>query len=489
MSLIDRRFQLADDAGGLGLHCTPHGVTLAGAPLLRTTVAGLAPRPRKDLGELLRAAYGRDLDPDAVASGLTVVAKALNNGDLGRAMIASVRLRLPSLDVAGAERLAAVEEALTKAAYEHEPRDWHGRWTTGGGAGAKPPKAHPTHSQRRAPRGPIAVAPSNRPASAAPTRTVALQTAAAGVPPRAAVWDAFKELHPNFQSQFDDLGPVEFSKRVIKFAEWIETQAHDNSPMDRAAAKAEYYFLQTRLEYWLGSQYIAPGTHLNLISAASRLFQGATNARLVRQGDPDSFPKSFAATAGLAMVLDGSAMGRGTPVRAVIPEAFKEVDTRMPWLAERLSGIGGLVHNSVVKIPWDKGIAEQGAAWQDYVASRLASRYIHTVDSKGVDHYDPDLEDGINSKTLNTATPYYTFTPSNIYKSLSKYITSLAKYVPGVYTRDWDVPPEKIQTRQIYLAVPEETSPEQWTQIVRAQQLAESKGIKLNVTRVRSNGN
>jgi len=35
------------------------------------------------------------------------------------------------------------------------------------------------------------------------------------------------------------------------------------------------------------------------------------------------------------------------------------------------------------------------------------------------------------------------------------------------------------------LAVPEKTSPEQWAQIVRAQEFAENNGVKLNVTRIR----
>lgn len=353
MSLIDRQFQLADDASGLGLHCSRDNVTLAGTPLLRTTVAGLAPRPRKDLGELLKAAYGRDLDPDALAPGLTVVAKALNDGDLGRAMVAAVRLRLPSLEPTGAQRLALADEALSKAYNVLEPRDWHGRWTTGAaGASAKPPKRHRPHLQRPVLRNPLLVAPSKQPVAEAQTRSIVLQTMAAGVPTRAAVWDAFKSLYPNFQSQFDSLGPVEFSKRVIKFAEWIGTQAHDNRPFDRAAAKAEYYFLENRLTFWLSYQYKSPEAHLNILGAASLLYQAANTSRLVQPGESDQAPWSMAAVVGLAAQMDGSLFSHAPIELPKLPE----LPEFAPTMAQR-AGVGtAQAENAEVGVGWGGGI-------------------------------------------------------------------------------------------------------------------------------------
>ena len=40
-----RMFRLTNAPGGLGLSCTPTGVSLAGVPLLRQTQAGFVPRP------------------------------------------------------------------------------------------------------------------------------------------------------------------------------------------------------------------------------------------------------------------------------------------------------------------------------------------------------------------------------------------------------------------------------------------------------------
>ena len=128
MSLIDRTFRLADDAKGAGVNCTLEGVSLAGAPLLRKTLGGLQPRPAGELAGLMKAAYGRDVDPGAFLPGLGVIADALNHGDIGRAMIASVQLRLPDVSPRGAANIAKAQGAFAKFNPD-EPRDARGRWT------------------------------------------------------------------------------------------------------------------------------------------------------------------------------------------------------------------------------------------------------------------------------------------------------------------------------------------------------------------------
>jgi hypothetical protein len=55
-----RMLRLTNEPGGLGLSCTPHGVALAGVPLLRKTQAGFVPRPATEIAALLKAAYGED---------------------------------------------------------------------------------------------------------------------------------------------------------------------------------------------------------------------------------------------------------------------------------------------------------------------------------------------------------------------------------------------------------------------------------------------
>lgn len=115
--------------GGLGLSCGPDSLALAGAPLLRRTPTGIAPRSAKELALLLAAAYGREYEEvPRLLTALGVVAVALNAGDLAKAMTTAVMLQLPELDWNGAVRLANAEAVLRK--YDPtELRDWHGRWT------------------------------------------------------------------------------------------------------------------------------------------------------------------------------------------------------------------------------------------------------------------------------------------------------------------------------------------------------------------------
>ena len=133
LALIDRRGQIGSQAGGLGLSCTFEGVSLAGVPLLLRTIGGLTPRPMAEIAVLMKSAYGHDIGPSRPYPGLEVVARALNRGDIGRAMVAAIHLRLPDLDEEGAAKIVCADEALKK--YDpNEPRDERGRWTSGGGS-------------------------------------------------------------------------------------------------------------------------------------------------------------------------------------------------------------------------------------------------------------------------------------------------------------------------------------------------------------------
>jgi hypothetical protein len=133
--LAHREFRLASGPDGPGLACGADGVSLGGVPLLRKTDAGLEPRPLVEIDILIKAGYGAAFDAQALSRGLSVAARALNAGDLGRAMIATLHLRLPKLSADSAARVAAVNAVLAKYSPD-QPRDWHGRWTTeGGGSG------------------------------------------------------------------------------------------------------------------------------------------------------------------------------------------------------------------------------------------------------------------------------------------------------------------------------------------------------------------
>lgn len=134
-----RLFRLDDDTGsGFELSCDAGGLALAGVPLLYRTAAGFAPRPRDELDLLLRHAnQGREQPLALSASGLLAVAGALNRGDLAKAQLAAVFMRVPELDADSAMRLILADGALTKYSPD-QPRDGQGRWTDGGGIASTP---------------------------------------------------------------------------------------------------------------------------------------------------------------------------------------------------------------------------------------------------------------------------------------------------------------------------------------------------------------
>jgi hypothetical protein len=83
---------------------------------------------------LMKAAYANFDEEVRISRGLGVVADALNQGDLTKASMAAVFLRLADLDVDDAVRMATANDLLAK--YDpRQPRDWHGRWTESGANG------------------------------------------------------------------------------------------------------------------------------------------------------------------------------------------------------------------------------------------------------------------------------------------------------------------------------------------------------------------
>ncbi|HEV2675576.1 MAG TPA: hypothetical protein VGV37_13615 [Aliidongia sp.] len=96
--------------------------------MLNSGEGGFFSRSPSEIRWLLAEAYQSPPDVTALKAGLDTVARALNNGQIARAMIAAVLLKLPELDWAGAVRIARTEDVLTKYNPD-EPRDWHGRWT------------------------------------------------------------------------------------------------------------------------------------------------------------------------------------------------------------------------------------------------------------------------------------------------------------------------------------------------------------------------
>ena len=133
MTRIGQPFRLTSDSNQAGLEWNAAGPALAGIQLLAKDAGLFAPRPAHEIGRLVGAAYGATVDCNSVSAGLAVVARALNEDQIGRAMVAALQLRLPELDWDAAVRLASANDSLAKFDPD-QPRDSHGRWTDEGQA-------------------------------------------------------------------------------------------------------------------------------------------------------------------------------------------------------------------------------------------------------------------------------------------------------------------------------------------------------------------
>ena len=91
-------------------------------------------RPAADLRIVFNSLYGDEADWDSSIRSVGLVAKALNKGDMARATMTAVLMRLPDPD--GPIGFAGLSGGLAKAGFNpDEPRDERGRWTYGGNNG------------------------------------------------------------------------------------------------------------------------------------------------------------------------------------------------------------------------------------------------------------------------------------------------------------------------------------------------------------------
>jgi hypothetical protein len=128
----------------LGPSCNEDGLFLGRTPLLELDNNQFAVRDPRELERVMSAAYGYNVALESRMGGLRAVAKALNAGDLCRATIAAVMLRLPDLASYPArqkleteDRLIKAERALwTKVVPPFDPRK-HPRWPPGQSQGGR----------------------------------------------------------------------------------------------------------------------------------------------------------------------------------------------------------------------------------------------------------------------------------------------------------------------------------------------------------------
>jgi hypothetical protein len=144
----NRNVGIGDHPQGVG--CDENGPNLGPYRLLQRTTQGFEPRSLADLDFLLSQTFGEPITSATLRPPLMVIARALNVGDLTRAMIATQLLKLPALGSEQAKRAFAAERMLKAGFDPDEPRDDRGRWTTSG-ADAAPSARRPNPSNHHNP--------------------------------------------------------------------------------------------------------------------------------------------------------------------------------------------------------------------------------------------------------------------------------------------------------------------------------------------------
>lgn len=134
-------WRLSKQKEALGLCCDEDGLFLGNTPLLERRTSGFAPRPQGDLESIFSHGFGFAASLDHVMGGLTAVASALNAGDLCRARIAAVHLRIPDLPDEFARldmQLEDLARKIDRVAKTAAAGDWNPA-----GAGGWDPDKHP----------------------------------------------------------------------------------------------------------------------------------------------------------------------------------------------------------------------------------------------------------------------------------------------------------------------------------------------------------
>ncbi|HTT85367.1 MAG TPA: hypothetical protein VMF67_17960, partial [Rhizomicrobium sp.] len=135
-------FKLDQNPEGSGLRCDGGGLFLGRNALLKRDRKGkFEARAVAEIQGILGRAYREETDWQSRIRSVNLVADALNRGELARAMMVAVLMRLP--DPASSVSIADVDGVLAKVGFDpDEPRDERGRWTSGGSSDADTGTGH-----------------------------------------------------------------------------------------------------------------------------------------------------------------------------------------------------------------------------------------------------------------------------------------------------------------------------------------------------------
>ncbi len=390
----ERFFKLSNNSGSLGLSCDKQGVALAGVPLMCVGPQGLQPRPQIQLRKLVSCAYSLETDATGLTAGLDVVARALNQGDMARAMAAAVLLKLPDLNWDGAVRIAQAEEMLSKYSQD-EPRDWHGRWTSGD-------EGSPVASANDNPQ-PLSAQAAWSSGSPSPPPTPAADPLA--------LPDDWVHFSPG--NRIDELAD---------FAEWIANAKPEDEPALRAEVK--------RLFYDVGDIYGGDAVNAIISDAVEPGLSTENRTEIL-----DSLDRyTHTDPADMATVQTTAAVG------GVLLGLPGELAAEAQVIAPALESAEVMVPSRVWKLGW----AARGQAIDRIFGNTLGFNF------PVIDAFVDGLVTSIKSIDLNAGTYQ---SGARLLARINKYVDDLSRF-DGAKLNDIEVKSSDIEARVLRLVIP-----------------------------------
>jgi filamentous hemagglutinin len=180
--------------------------------------------------------------------------------------------------------------------------------------------------------------------------------------------------------------------------------------------------------------------------------------------------------AGIASLLGGGAPGR--PYKKPTAEEAPGASLPVPKEVERF---GPVVSNRDVKIIWRKGIEDQGKPLEDYLEKEDPELVRLKPKATTFDFFKPISGEAISTKALSTLSVSYVKKPESIYKEIKGYVDEVLDYEPVKLS---DLDPAMIESKSVYVAVPEWMSPTQSQHLVRGIIYGKDNGVSVVILRV-----
>ncbi|HHK5590430.1 TPA: VENN motif pre-toxin domain-containing protein, partial [Neisseria lactamica] len=253
----------------------------------------------------------------------------------------------------------------------------------------------------------------------------------------------------------------------------------------------------------LGLEFTTRGRYLMMAIGGAQASYGTYQ---ITQGNLEHGKANFFLGAGtmLGSVSLGGASVKKSPlaIREPIPARYNRPPTSLDVNAGRMANQFSTAHqkvtdlnilfakpsrtvsNSKVGIQWNNGIGKQGMPWENYVGKSLPSDARLPKNFKTFDYYDSRDGLAISAKTLDTQTASRTLKPRQIYNTLKNYIDKTANF--KIYSLSGvELNANTIRRREIHLAIPAQTTKEQWQQINKAIEYGKTHNVNVKVTEIK----